>query len=161
MPMDYLALAMTELSNISERRIYKLIGGTRGLPSFLVAKPGLNSGFMITQYAAASIVNQSKGLCWPTSCDSIPSSQGQEDHVSMGANSATKLIRVTDNTARVLGIELMAAAQALDFRRPLRSSAKIEELYEAFRKVVPFVDVDTVMSPLLDRSIKFVEQCTL
>ena len=159
--MDYLALAMTELSNISERRIYKLIGGTRGLPSFLVAKPGLNSGFMITQYAAASIVNQSKGLCWPTSCDSIPSSQGQEDHVSMGANSATKLIRVTDNTARVLGIELMAAAQALDFRRPLRSSAKIEELYEAFRKVVPFVDVDTVMSPLLDRSIKFVEQCTL
>ncbi len=116
---------------------------------------------MITQYAAASIVNQSKGLCWPTSCDSIPSSQGQEDHVSMGANSATKLIRVTDNTARVLGIELMAAAQALDFRRPLRSSAKIEELYEAFRKVVPFVDVDTVMSPLLDRSIKFVEQCTL
>ena len=161
MPMDYLALAMTELSNISERRIYKLIGGTRGLPSFLVAKPGLNSGFMITQYAAASIVNQSKGLCWPTSCDSIPSSQGQEDHVSMGANSATKLIRVTDNTARVLGIELMAAAQALDFRRPLRSSAKIEELYEAFRKVVPFVDVDTVMSPLLGRSIKFVEQCTL
>jgi len=161
MPMDYLALAMTELSNISERRIYKLIGGTRGLPSFLVAKPGLNSGFMITQYAAASIVNQSKGLCWPTSCDSIPSSQGQEDHVSMGANAATKLIRVIDNTTRVLGIELMAAAQALEFRRPLRSSAKVEALFEAFRAEVPFIDADTVMSPLIDRSVKFVEKCTL
>ncbi len=161
MPMDYLALAMTELSNISERRIYKLIGGTRGLPSFLVAKPGLNSGFMITQYAAASIVNQSKGLCWPTSCDSIPSSQGQEDHVSMGANAATKLMRVIDNTTRVLGIELMAAAQALEFRRPLKSSPKVEAMFEAFRAEVPFIDVDTVMSPLIDRSVKFVEKCTL
>lgn len=159
MPMDYLALAMTELSNISERRIYKLIGGTRGLPSFLVAKPGLNSGFMITQYAAASILNQSKGLCWPTSCDSIPSSQGQEDHVSMGSNSATKLIRIVDNTTRILGIELMAAAQALEFRRPLRSSAETEALFADFRTYVPFVDVDTVMSPLLDKSIKYVDEC--
>lgn len=161
MPMDFLAVAMTELSNISERRIYKLIGGTRGLPSFLVAKPGLNSGFMIAQYAAASIVNQSKGLCWPTSCDSIPSSQGQEDHVSMGSNSATKLIRVVDNTARVLGIELFTAAQALEFRRPAKSSEPVETLFEAFRKEVPFIDVDTVMSPLIDRSVKFVEKCTL
>lgn len=159
MPMDYLALALTELSNISERRIYKLIGGTRGLPSFLVAKPGLNSGFMITQYAAASILNQSKGLCWPTSCDSIPSSQGQEDHVSMGANSATKLIRVTDNATRILGIELMAAAQALEFRRPLRSSETVEAIFADYRKNVPFVDVDTVMSPLLDKSIKYVCEC--
>ena len=161
LPMDFLAVAMTELSNISERRIYKLIGGTRGLPSFLVAKPGLNSGFMIAQYAAASIVNQSKGLCWPTSCDSIPSSQGQEDHVSMGSNSATKLIRVVDNTARVLGIELFTAAQALEFRRPAKSSARIEGVFTHFRKEVPFIDVDTVMSPLIDRSVKFVEQCTL
>lgn len=159
MPMDYLALAMTELSNISERRIYKLISGTRGLPSFLVAKPGLNSGFMITQYAAAGILNQSKGLCWPTSCDSVPSSQGQEDHVSMGANSATKLIRVVNNTARILGLELMAAAQALDFRRPLHSSADIEAVHDAYRKVVPFIDVDTVMSPLIEKSVKFVEEC--
>ena len=161
LPMDFLAVAMTELSNISERRIYKLIGGTRGLPSFLVAKPGLNSGFMIAQYAAASIVNQSKGLCWPTSCDSIPSSQSQEDHVSMGSNSATKLIRVVDNTARVLGIELFTAAQALEFRRPAKSSARIEGVFTHFRKEVPFIDVDTVMSPLIDRSVKFVEQCTL
>ena len=161
MPMDFLAVALTELSNISERRIYKLIGGTRGLPSFLVAKPGLNSGFMIAQYAAAAVVNQSKGLCWPTSCDSIPSSQGQEDHVSMGANSATKLLRVLDNTVRVLGIELMTAAQALDFRRPAHSSEAVEELHARFRELVPFIDVDTVMSPLLDRAVKFVEGCTL
>ncbi len=159
MPMDYLALAVTELSNISERRIYKLVSGTRGLPSFLVAKPGLNSGFMITQYAAASILNQSKGLCWPTSCDSVPSSQGQEDHVSMGANSATKLIRLVDNTTRILGIELMAAAQALEFRRPLKSSPVIEELFASYRKVVPFIDVDVVMSPLLDKSINYVREC--
>lgn len=159
MPMDFLAVALTELQNISERRIYKLISAARGLPSFLVAKPGLNSGFMITQYAAASIVNQSKGLCWPTSCDTIPSSQGQEDHVSMGANSATKLIRVLDNTTRVLGIELMAAAQALEFRRPLKSSNAVETLFSLFRKEVPFIDTDTVMSPLLDRSVKFVERC--
>lgn len=157
LPMDFLCTALTELSNISERRIYKLISGTRGLPSFLVARPGLNSGFMIAQYAAASILNQSKGLCWPTSCDSIPSSQGQEDHVSMGANSATKLIRVVDNTARILGIELFTAAQALEFRRPARSSKPIEELFTAYRADVPFIDVDTVMSPLIEKSVKFVE----
>lgn len=157
LPMDFLCTALTELSNISERRIYKLISGTRGLPSFLVARPGLNSGFMIAQYAAASILNQSKSLCWPTSCDSIPSSQGQEDHVSMGANSATKLIRVVDNTARILGIELFTAAQALEFRRPARSSKPVEELFTAYRAEVPFIDVDTVMSPLIEKSVKFVE----
>lgn len=157
LPMDFLCTALTELSNISERRIYKLISGTRGLPSFLVARPGLNSGFMIAQYAAAAILNQSKGLCWPTSCDSIPSSQGQEDHVSMGANSATKLIRVVDNTARILGIELFTAAQALEFRRPARSSKPVEELFTAYRADVPFIDVDTVMSPLIEKSVKFVE----
>lgn len=158
MPMDFLAVALTELSNISERRIYKLIGGTRGLPSFLVAKPGLNSGFMIAQYAAAGIVNQSKGLCWPTSCDSIPSSQGQEDHVSMGANSATKLLRVAANTARVLGIELFTAAQALEFRRPARSSQAVEQLFADFRRHVPFIDVDTVMSPYIEAAVKFVSE---
>ncbi len=159
LPMDSLCVALTELSNISERRIYKLIGGTRGLPSFLVAKPGLNSGFMIAQYAAASVVNQSKGLCWPTSCDTIPSSQGQEDHVSMGANSATKLLRVLDNTTRVIGIELFTAAQALEFRRPGSSSPRIEALHEEFRKIVPFIDSDTVMSPLIEKSVNFVEEC--
>jgi len=157
LPMDFLAVAVSELANISERRIYTLIGGKRDLPSFLVANPGVNSGFMIPQYAAASILNQSKGLCWPTSCDSIPSSQGQEDHVSMGANSATKLIRVVDNTTRIIAIELFTAAQALEFRRPAHSSETVEELFSAYRRVVPFIDVDTVMSPLIEKSIEFVE----
>ncbi len=161
MPMDFLAIALTELSNISERRIYKLVSGTRGLPSFLVAKPGLNSGFMITQYAAASVLNQSKGLCWPCSCDSIPSSQGQEDHVSMGANSATKLVRVADNTLRVLALELFNAAQALEFRRPLRSSETVEKLHKEYRAIVPFIDRDTVMSPLIEASVNFLRTCTL
>lgn len=158
-PMDYLAVAVAELASISERRIYKLISGSRGLPSFLVANPGLNSGFMIPQYAAASIVNQSKGLCWPTSCDSIPSSQGQEDHVSMGANSATRLCRICDNTERVLGIELFNAMQALDLRRPLRTSPVLEQWHEAYRKWVPFIENDTVMSPLIARSVEFLQQC--
>ena len=113
LPMDFLAIAVSELANISERRIYKLVSGTRGLPSFLVANPGVNSGFMITQYTAASIVSLSKSLCTPSSVDSIPSSQGQEDHVSMGANAALKLHQVVLNTERVLAIELFNAAQAL------------------------------------------------
>lgn len=155
MPMDYLGLAMAELGSISERRIFRLISGTRDLPSFLVAKPGLNSGFMIPQYAAASIVNQSKGLCWPTSCDTIPSSQGQEDHVSMGSNSATKLCRIVDNTERVLAIELFNAAQALEFRRPLKSSPELEAWHAEYRKSVPFIDNDTVMSPYIAASVEF------
>lgn len=157
-PMDYLAIALSELANISERRIFRLISGVRGLPSFLVANPGLNSGFMIPQYAAAAIVNQSKGLCWPTSCDSIPSSQGQEDHVSMGANSATKLVRILDNTLRVLAIEMLNAAQGLDLRRPLHTSPALEQWHAEYRQAVPFVKDDSVMSPLIDASISFLRQ---
>ena len=156
LPMDMLTLALSELSNISERRIYKLISGQRNLPNFLVAKPGLNSGFMIPQYTAASIVSQSKGLCMPASADSIPSSQGQEDHVSMGSNAATKLVRVVENTERVLAIELFNAAQALEFRRPLRSSWTIEKIFAMYRKVVPFIDDDTYMHPLIEKSIEFI-----
>lgn len=155
LPMDFLAVAIAELASISERRIYQLISGSRGLPSFLVAHPGLNSGFMIPQYAAASIVNQSKGLCWPTSCDTIPSSQGQEDHVSMGGNSATKLCRIVDNTERVLAIELINAMQALDLRRPLHTSPALEEWHTEYRKTVPFVSQDTVMSPIIEKSVEF------
>ena len=154
-PMDSLAIAMSELSSISERRTYQLIHGLRGLPKYLVAAPGLNSGFMIPQYTAASIVSQNKGLCWPASCDSIPSSQGQEDHVSMGANAATKLVRVVDNVERVLAIELFDAAQALDFRRPLKTSPKLETVLAAYRQEVPFVDTDTYMHPLIEKSIEF------
>ena len=155
-PMDMLTIALSELSNISARRIYKLLSGQRGLPNFLVAKPGLNSGFMIPQYTAASIVSQSKGLCMPASADSIPSSQGQEDHVSMGANAATKLVRVVENTERVLAIELFNAAQALEFRRPLRSSWAIEKIFAGYRKVVPFIEDDRYMHPLIEKSIEFI-----
>ena len=153
--MDFLAIAVAELGNISERRTYRLISGKRELPNFLVANPGLNSGFMIPQYTAASIVSQSKGLCMPASVDSIPSSQGQEDHVSMGSNAATKLYRVVLNTERVLAIEMMNAAQALEFRRPARTSAFLEALVEKYRAIVPFVDNDTVMYPHIESSIQF------
>lgn len=153
--MDMLAIAVAELADISERRVYKLISGQRGLPKFLVAKPGLNSGFMIPQYTAASIVSQNKGLCTPASVDSIPSSQGQEDHVSMGANAATKLVRVVENTGRVLAIELLNAAQALDFRRPLKSSWTIEKIHAKYRKQVPFIEDDTYMHPFIEKSVEF------
>lgn len=155
LPMDFLAIAMSELANISERRIYKLVSGTRGLPSFLVATPGVNSGFMITQYTAASIVSQSKGMCTPASVDSIPTCQGQEDHVSMGANAGTKLYHVVQNTERVLAIELFNAAQALDFRRPLKTSPVLESLMAAYRQCVPFIDKDVVMYPYIARSVDF------
>lgn len=155
LPIDFLAIALNELANISERRIYKLISGTRGLPSFLVANPGLNSGFMITQYTAASIVSLNKSLCSPASVDSIPSCQGQEDHVSMGANAAIKLYKVALNTERVLAIELFNAAQALDFRRPLKSSPAIEAIHAAYRKAVPFISEDEVMYPHIETSVQF------
>ena len=156
--MDFLAIALAELGSISERRIYKLISGSRGLPHFLVANPGLNSGFMIPQYTAASIVSQSKGLCMPASVDSIPSSQGQEDHVSMGANAATKLRRVVLNTERVLAIELFNAAQALEFRRPARTSPALENLVADYRRRVPFIDNDTVMYPYIETSVQFLRE---
>jgi histidine ammonia-lyase len=144
--MDFLAIAMAEMGSISERRVYKLISGTRGLPAFLVANPGLNSGMMISQYTCASIVSQNKQLCTPASVDTIDSSNGQEDHVSMGANAATKLYRVIQNCQTILGIELMHAAQGLDFRRPLKSAERIEQLHADFRKEVPFLSEDRYLS---------------
>lgn len=158
LPMDFLAIAMSELANISERRIYKLVSGTRGLPSFLVANPGVNSGFMITQYTAASVVSLNKSLCSPASVDSIPSCQGQEDHVSMGANAAIKLYKVVLNTERVLAIELFNATQALEFRRPLRSSSVIQEIFDRYRKDVPFIINDEVMYPYIQKSIDFLRK---
>ncbi|MBO4455377.1 MAG: histidine ammonia-lyase [Bacteroidales bacterium] len=155
-PMDTMAVALSELASISERRTYLLVHGYRGLPRYLVAKPGLNSGFMIPQYTAASIVSQNKGLCWPASCDSVPSSNGQEDHVSMGANSATKLVRVIDNVEMVLAIELFNAAQALGFRRPLRSSPVLEDVVARFREQVPFIEEDVYMHPLMVRAAEFI-----
>ena len=159
--LDFLAIAMAELGNISERRTYQLIAGKRGLPSFLVAEPGLNSGFMIPQYAAAAIVSQNKQLCTPASVDSIESSQGQEDHVSMGANAATKALRVANNLERILAIELFNAAQALDFRKPIKSSAFIENFVAEYRKKVEFVKVDKVMYTEIAKSVKFLQDYEL
>lgn len=153
--LDHLAIAMAELGSISERRVYKLMGGERGLPAYLVAHPGLNSGFMIAQYTAASIVSQNKQLCTPASVDTIDSSNGQEDHVSMGANAATKALRVFNNLIRVNGIELLTAAQAADFRDG-KSSDKLEELRRSFRERVPFVEDDVVLNELIDKAIRFV-----
>ena len=155
---DFVAIALAELGNISERRVSQLIWGLRGLPEFLVANPGLNSGFMIPQYAAAAMVSQNKQLCTPASVDSIVSSNGQEDHVSMGANAATKLLRVVDNVERILAIELMNAAQALDFRRPAKSSPYLEEFVEQYRRVVPFIKEDVVMYSLMDKTLEFLRE---
>ena len=158
---DYLAIALAELGSISERRVYRLIAGQRDLPEFLVANPGLNSGFMIPQYTAASIVSQNKQLCTPSSVDSIPSSNEQEDHVSMGANGATKLLRVAENLERIIAIELFTAVQALEFRRPLRSSAVLENVVKSFREVVPFINDDKVMYPEIEKSINFLRNFNL
>ncbi|NOY49471.1 MAG: histidine ammonia-lyase [Chlorobi bacterium] len=156
--LDNMAIAAAEWGSISERRTYQLLHGKRGLPPFLVANPGLDSGFMIPQYTAASIVSQNKQLCTPASVDSIESSQGQEDHVSMGANAATKALRVVDNLQRILAIELFNAAQALDFRKPVKSSGFIEEFISSYRKEVAFVENDKVMHDEIEKSIKFLSK---
>ncbi|WP_133467057.1 histidine ammonia-lyase [Sunxiuqinia elliptica] len=155
--LDFLAIAIAELGSISERRTYRLISGERGLPEFLVADPGLNSGFMIPQYAAASIVSQNKQLCTPASVDSIPSSNEQEDHVSMGGNAATKVLKVTQNVLKVLAIELYNGSQALDFRRPLKTSPYLESFIEQYRQYVPFVREDTLMYEGINETINFLE----
>ena len=155
---DFLAIALAELGNISERRTAQLILGKRDLPEFLVANPGLNSGFMIPQYVAASVVSQNKMYCYAASTDSIVSSNGQEDHVSMGATSAIKLIKVMDNLDTILSIELMNGAQALEFRRPLRSSPLIEKVVKEYRKEVPFIDEDIVMYKEIRKTVAFLNR---
>ena len=156
--LDYLSIALAELGNISERRIYQLLSGTRELPSFLVANPGLNSGFMIPQYTAASLVSKNKQLASPASIDSIESSQGQEDHVSMGANAATKSYRVVENVERILAIELLNAAQAIDFRRPKKTSAYLEDILRKYRQEVSFIENDKVMYSEIQKSLDFVKE---
>ncbi len=153
---DYMAIALAELGSISERRVYRLISGQRNLPEFLIANPGLNSGFMLPQYTAASIVSQNKQLATPASVDSIPSSNEQEDHVSMGANAATKLLTVVENLEKILAIELLSASQALEFRRPLRSSDFIEKIMTELRKEIPFVENDRVLYTEIEKSVKFI-----
>lgn len=156
--LDFLAIAVAELANISERRTYLLISGQRDLPPFLAPEAGVNSGFMIAQYTAAAIVSQNKQLCTPASVDSIVSSNGQEDHVSMGANAATKLRRVVMNVQRVLAIELLTAAQAINFRRPATSSPALEKLYAAFRKEISFMASDRLLHDDLIKAEQFLNQ---
>ena len=159
--LDYLAMGIAELANISERRIFQLVSGIRNLPPFLSAKPGINSGMMITQYTAASIVSQNKQLCSPASVDSIVSSNGQEDHVSMGANAATKCYKVIENAYKVLAIEFMNAAQALEFRRPLKSSPQIERTVSDYRKKVAFIANDKIMYAEINKTLSFIQNLTV
>lgn len=156
--LDFMCIAMSELASISERRTYQLISGQRGLPPFLVKNPGLNSGFMIPQYTAAGIVSENKQLCTPASVDSIPSSNNQEDHVSMGANAATKCKRVIDNVEKVLAIELLTAVQAMEFRRPSKTSAQLESIITAFRKEVSFNEADRVLHDDMMKAVAFIQK---
>ncbi len=151
--LDFMAIAVAELGSISERRTFQLISGKRELPEFLIKKVGLNSGLMIPQYTAASIVSQNKQLCTPASVDSIVSSNGQEDHVSMAANAATKTYKVVKNLERILAIEFMTAMQALEFRKA--SSKSIVELHHAYRKHVKPLNVDRNLSLDIHKTISF------
>lgn len=159
--LDFLSIALSELGNISERRTYQLISGQRGLPPFLVANSGLNSGFMIPQYTAASLVSENKQLCTPASVDSIVSSNGQEDHVSMGANAATKCLRVVQNVKQILAIELFTACQALEFRRPLHAGTALEKTVTDFRTEVPFLSEDTLMAIEMQKAVRFLDTSPL
>jgi histidine ammonia-lyase len=159
--LDFLAIALSELGSISERRTYQLISGVRDLPNYLVANPGINSGLMIPQYTAASLVSQNKQLCSPASVDSIVSSNGQEDHVSMGANAATKLHRIVNNSYSILAIELITAAQALTFRRPLKTSPSLESFVDTFRKHVPFIEDDRVLHDDIKKAEEFLKTWSL
>jgi len=156
--LDQLCIAIAEIGSISERRVYKLISGQRGLPAFLIADSGLNSGYMIPQYTAASIVSKNKQLCTPASVDTIDSSNGQEDHVSMGANAATKTMEVVENVEKLLAIELLTASRGLDYRKPLKSSEKLEAILADYRKIVPFADKDTVLYEDMQKSLAFITE---
>ncbi len=155
--LDFMALAMAEIGSISERRTYQLISGSRNLPNYLVANPGINSGLMIPQYTAASIVSQNKNLCHPATADSIVSSNGQEDHVSMGANAATKAHKIINNLYVILSIEMITASQALEFRRPLKSSQKIENFVSNFRAIVPFIKEDRILHNDMAKATQFLK----
>jgi histidine ammonia-lyase len=153
--LDYLGLALSELGSISERRVFQLLCGLRGLPAFLTPQPGLNSGLMIAQYTAASIVSQNKQLCSPASVDSIVSSNGQEDHVSMAANAATKTWRIVQNLKNILAIEWMTAAQAMEFRRPEATSPRLESQLSRYREVLPVLDEDRILSHDIQKTVAF------
>jgi histidine ammonia-lyase len=155
--LDFMAIALAELGSISERRTYQLISGLRNLPAFLVDNPGLNSGFMIPQYTAASIASQNKQLATPSSVDSIVSSNGQEDHVSMGANGATKALRIMENLERILAIELLTASQAIFYRKPLKSGDFIELFLNSYREEVSIVNEDRILHYDIEKTVAFLD----
>ncbi len=155
--LDHLKIAIAELGNISERRLYNLISGERELPPFLVNNPGLNSGFMIPQYTAASIVSANKQLATPASVDSIVSSNGQEDHVSMGANAATQAYTIVNNVKEILAIELCCASQALFFRAPAQTSSFLSNFLKAYRSEVHFVEEDQILHEIMMSSLHFID----
>lgn len=146
LPLDYCCFAAAELGNISDRRCYLLLEGKFGLPMLLMNDVGLNSGFMIPQYTTAALVTENKTLCFPASADSVPTSLGQEDHVSMGSISGRKLYQVLDNLEYILAIELMSACQAIEFRRPLKSSVLLEQAHDFVRRKVSFADEDRIFA---------------
>ncbi len=151
-----MSIAASELGNISDRRIYLLLEGKWGLPSNLIKNAGLNSGFMITQYTSAALTSENKSLCFPASADSIPTGGGQEDHVSMGSISARKALKIVTNLEKILAIELLCAAQALDFRRPLKSSKKLEECHKYVREKIPFITEDTILSEHINTALEII-----
>ncbi len=157
LPLDYISLAASELGNISDRRTYLLLEGKWGLPPYLIQESGLNSGFMITQYCSAALASENKSMCFPASADSIPTSMGQEDHVSMGSISARKALRIIYNLEKILAIELLCAAQAFDFRRPLKSSAILEVCHAFIRQNIPHINEDVVLSEYIEIALEIIK----
>lgn len=161
LPLDYIALAASELGNISDRRTYLLLEGKWGLPAYLIKQSGLNSGFMIAQYCSAALASENKSLCFPASADSIPTSMGQEDHVSMGSISARKALQIIQNLENILAIELLCACQAFDFRKPLKSSVILETCHKYFREKIPHIEEDTILSNLIEKSKEIIQSAEL
>ncbi len=159
LPLDYAALATAELGNIADRRIYlSLMDTIEGLPKLLMKETGLNSGFMIPQYTTAALVSENKSLCFPASADSIPTSLGQEDHVSMGSISARKALQIAGNLEKILGIELFCAAQGFDFRKPLKSGPLINASHDHVRKTIPHIDQDVYLGDYIASAIQMVQK---
>jgi len=161
LPLDYVALAASEVGNISDRRTYLLLEGKWGLPPYLIEHSGLNSGFMIAQYCSAALASENKSLCFPASADSIPTSMGQEDHVSMGSISARKALQIIENLEKILAIELLCACQAFKFRKPLKSSVILEACYEFYRDKVPYIKEDTILSDLIQQTQDIIQSAQL
>jgi len=162
MPLDYACLAASEIGNISDRRIYlSLEGNTDGVPKLLMSETGLNSGFMILQYTSAALASENKGLCFPASADSIPTSLGQEDHVSMGSISGRKALQVIENVEKILGIELFCAAQAMDYHAPLKSGKMITAVHDFVRSKIEHLEEDQIMYEMMEKAIEMVQNGTI